>query len=199
MEQVAQTDVSRRKSFGRTIFQFLLHLAVVYLLAQFAVMWLAAQVHNVILPLLRLPSSEGRFEFAFNHLLLFSLLCGLFSGVIAATENHRPAHFVWIVPAIVLVYKFTTYPASVFENHTAVAFHHYLGGGFLIPEFHSYQEMFAGWNSDYARGLDQTRFTAPLYVSIAYACASLVGARLGIRLPGFGTPIPSKENGAGCG
>ena len=94
---------------------------MVYLVTNFAVLWLSAQFHNWILPLLGMPSSKSRFAFAFNRLLLFSVLCGLLSGVIVATYNHRGAEFVWIVPAIILAYKFETFPASLLENHFVLA------------------------------------------------------------------------------
>jgi hypothetical protein len=168
--------------------QFLLQLAIVYLLAKFPVLWLSAITHNVILPLLRLPSQEGRIEFAFNNLAFFSIICGLIFGLVAATYKHRAAQLVWIVPAIILAYKFGTFPASVFENHLDVAFHHYFARGFLIAEVHDYSELFRGWNSDYDRGLDQLTYTVPVYVSIAYGFATSAGARLGIRLPLFGAP-----------
>ena len=66
---------------GLTLLHFLLHLAAVYLLANFLVVWLTAQFHNWILPLLRMPSREGRLQFAFNHLPVFSALCGLSAGL----------------------------------------------------------------------------------------------------------------------
>jgi len=181
------SPVNKPGSVARTLGEFLLHLAAVYLLAKFAVLRLSAQAHNVILPLLRLPSHESRLEFAFNHLLLFSVLCGLVAGFIAfvieGAHHHRLAQFAWVVPAIILAYKFTTYPASVLENHFAAAFHYYLGSGFLIPDFHSYDAMFTGWSPDYTRGLDQLRFTAPMYIGIAYGFAIWVGSRFGIYLP----------------
>jgi hypothetical protein len=159
MEQALPVNENSGKSLGLTFLQFFLHSAMVYLVTNFAVLWLSAQFHNWILPLLGMPSSESRFAFAFNHLLLFSVLCGLLSGVIVATYNHRGAEFVWIVPAIILAYKFETFPARLLENHFVLAFHHYYAGGFLIPEFHNYHEMFANYSSDYERGLDQFRFT----------------------------------------
>jgi hypothetical protein len=169
--------------FGLAFLRFLMHLAVVYLVANFLVLWLIGQFHDRILPLLGMSPDASRFQFAFNHLLLFGVVCGLCSGIIVAGYNHRAAQFVWAVPAAILAFKFITFPSSLFANHVSLAFHHYLAGGFLIPEFHSYREMFAGWSPDYERGLDQVRFTLPVYVSTAYGCASWAGARLGIRLP----------------
>ncbi len=196
MEPTAPVNPSNRNFLGLTLLQFLLHLAVVYLLANFVVAWLSAQFHNLILPLLGMPSSQSRFAFAFNHLLLFSVLCGLAAGIVAATYRHRAAQFVWIVPVIILAYKFLTFPAGLFQDRFALAFHHYLAGGFLIPEFHTFQDVFMGWNSDYERGLDQVQFTVPVYVGLAYGVGSWAGARLGIRFPLFGAPpIPKSRTG----
>jgi hypothetical protein len=130
---------------------FFANLAAVYFVARFFVMLLAGLAHNVILPLLRMPSEESRFAFAFNYLWFFSLLCGLCAGIVATKYNHRAAWWVWVVPLLILAFKFATFPSSLFEGHFAPAFHHYIAGGFLIPEFHSYREMFAGFNADYTR------------------------------------------------
>lgn len=188
MEQSAPVNPSRGKFLGLTLLQFLMHLAVVYLLANFVVEWLTAQFHNLILPLLGIPSNQGRFAFAFNHLLIFSIVCGLAAGIAAGAYKHRAAQFVWIVPAIILAYKFLTLPAGLFQDRFALAFHHYFAGNFVIPESHTFQEMFMSWNPDFERGIDQLRFTAPVYVSLAYGIASWAGARLGVRLPLFGVP-----------
>jgi hypothetical protein len=184
--------VGQSTSIPRRFVQFSLHLAIVYLLAKFTVLWLTGVAHNVILPLLRLPSQEGRLEFAFNHLALFSVLCGLIAGFVAATYEHRAAQLVWIVPAAILIDKFATFPTSVLESHFDVAYHHYLARGFLIAEARDYEALFRGWNSDYDRGLDQLTFAVPVYVSIAYGFATWVGIRLGIRFPLLGAPRAAK-------
>jgi len=194
-------DVAQRHSIGRIALQFLLHLAIIYLLAKFVVAWIAGVIYNVILPHIGMPASDSRFGFAFNHLLLCSVLCGFLSGVLLARYNYGAARFVWIIPSGILAYKFATFPSGVFEDHFAVAFHHYFAGGFLIPEFHSYREMFQGWNSELARGIDELLFTAPVYVSIAYAAAGWTCARLGIRPPGletfFAARLPLNAKGMG--
>jgi hypothetical protein len=171
-------------SFIRPLIRFFLNLVAVYLLAEFVVMWLAGVFHNSILPLLKMPSGESLFAFAFNHLLLFSLLCGMSAGIVAAKYNYRAAQWVWVVPTLILTFKFATFPSSLFESRLSVAFHHFVAGGFLIPNFHNYSEMFAGWSSDYAKGIDQVRFTAPVYVSLGYGFAAWAGGRLGLRIPG---------------
>lgn len=178
---------------GRSLLQFLFHLLIVYLIAEFAVVWAAGQIHNVVLPLLGAPPNESRFSFVFNHLVLFSAVCGVLAGVVAGTYQHKAAQFVWIVPAAILAYKLAVFPAGVFEDRLALAVHHYFAGGFLIPEFHNYHEMFQNWNPDYARGPDQVRFAAPLYVAIAYGCAAYIAERTGIRFPLFGAPRHQHE------
>jgi hypothetical protein len=97
--------------------------------------------------------------------------------------RHRVALFVWVVPMAILAFKFATYPTSVFDNHLAKAFHEYFAGGFLIPEYYSYEELFriAGSNPDMPRGMEQLRFTTPMYGAIGYALGALFALRL--RLP----------------
>jgi hypothetical protein len=185
LEAGAVQTTAQRHSISGIALQFLLHLAIIYLLAKFVVAWIAGIIYNVILPHIGTPSSDSRFGFAFNHILLCSVLCGVLSGVLLARYNHGAACFVWIVPAGILAYKFATFQSGVFEDHFAVAFHHYFAGGFLVPEFHSYRQMFQGWNSELARGIDQLLFTAPVYVGIAYGAAGWMCARLEIRPPGL--------------
>jgi len=109
-------------SILRSFAPFLLHPAIVYLVAKFTGWWLTGVAHTVILPLLRFPSSEGRVAFAFNHLALFSTLSGLISGLVAATYKHRAAQLVWIVPAIILAHKFATFPRKRLRGPFSVSF-----------------------------------------------------------------------------
>jgi hypothetical protein len=170
---------------------FALHLAVVYLIANFCIAWLAGLVHNIVLPAIGLPSGVSRFQFLFSHLLLLSILCGLVGGLITAKYNHRVAQYVWAVPLAVLAYKIATFPVSVLQGQLGVAFHHYLGGGFLVPEFRTYHEMFSlVADPDMQRGMDQMQATAPVYVGIAYGIANWVGIRMKISIPGPGSLFP---------
>lgn len=164
-------------------FVFLLHLSVVYLVAHFCVAWLAGQIRSFLLPLLQVPPRESSFEFLFDHLAAISLLCGLVAGIITSQYRHRMAQLVWIVPSMILAYKFMAFPSTLFQNHFAVAFHHYFAGGFLIPEYHSYRDMFAAWSPEHVRGLDQMQFTAPGYVGVAYSLGGWVAIRLGLHFP----------------
>lgn len=64
------------------------------------------------------------FEFAFSHLFAFTFFPALTVGFMYSEWfRHRVALFVWIVPVVVLAYKFATFPSSLFQNHLAVAFH----------------------------------------------------------------------------
>jgi hypothetical protein len=164
-------------------FLFLLHMSVVYLVAHFCVAWLAGRIHGFVMPLLQMPSNERSFEFLFNHLAILSVSCGVMAAVITAQYGHGVSRWVWIVPAAILAYKFATFPSTLFQDHFAVAFRHYFAGGFVIPEFSSYHEMFAGWSPENVRGIDQMQVTAPAYVGISYSIGSWLATRLGVRIP----------------
>jgi hypothetical protein len=166
----------------RQVVRYALHLAAVYLIAHFTSLWLAAFVHNIMLPLLRHPSDASRFEFAFSHLFVFSF----FPAAIIAFLNlhwsrHGVALSVWIVPAVILAYQFLTFPTSVMmDNRFVAAFHHFFAGGFFIPEYHNYEELFQLMgNPDLKRGFDQMNYTAPLYAAIGY----VLGAWIALRYP----------------
>jgi len=98
--------------------------------------------------LLQVSSRESSFQFLFNHLTILSLLCGILAGVVTAQYRHGAMKWVWVVPTLILGYRFITYPSTLFQDHFAAAFHHYLSAGFLIPEFHTYGEMFGAWVLD---------------------------------------------------
>jgi hypothetical protein len=169
-----------RASVARQCLRYALHLAAVYVIARTTTLWLAGRVHDTVLPLVqhRAPA-ESSFQFVFSHLLLFSVVPALVVGfVYAQWYSHRVALFVWIVPLAILLYKFFTFPATIFEDHFVVAFHEYFGSGFMIGEFHSYRELFAlAGTADMRRGMEQLNFTAPLYAAISYS----IGTYLGIR------------------
>jgi len=138
-----------------------------------------------------MPSSAGDFQFAFTYLLAFSAIPAFLVGLVNAKFRHRTALFVWIVPVAVLGYKFVTFPTSLFQSHFQTAFHHYFGGNFLIPEYHSYRELFESFvsNPDMQRGIDQEQITAPAYAGIAYSFAAWIGMRMGLRLHGLGSLV----------
>jgi len=172
--QVPSQDRPAKHSAGWQMLWFPLHL-------------LAGWTYGTLLPLLQCPTSSSRFEFFFSHILVFSFIPAFLSGLINARLKHKAAEFVWLVPAILLAYKFATYaPPSVLQSQSQTAFHHYFGGGFIIPEFRDFHELFsiAGSNSDMIRGMAQLQFTAPFYAGIGYSVAAWISRRteLGRRL-----------------
>jgi hypothetical protein len=76
-----------------------------------------------------------------------------------------------------LIYKLLTFPSAssvLAQRASWPAFHHYFGGGFLIPSTNNWKDfwMLVGTSDDTARGLDQLNFTAPFYAGIAYSMAT---------------------------
>jgi hypothetical protein len=166
---------------GWQVLWFLLHLAAVYALVEFFTPWLAGWTRGTLLPLLQQhPTSSGRVQFLFSHVLALSFVPAFLSGLINARFRHKAAQFVWLVPAVILAYKFATFPApSVLQNQFPAAFHQYFGSGFVVPEFRNYHDLFwiAGSNSDMTRGMAQLRFTAPFYAGVGYSLAAWIGRR----------------------
>lgn len=163
-----------------------LHLAAIYAIVQFVTMRLAGLTHATILPFLQQrPPTVSVFQFAFSHLFAFSFFPALILGFLYSEWwfRHRVAVFVWIVPVAVLFYKFATFPTTVFQNHFAVSFHQYFAGGFAIPEFRSYEELFqlVAPNPDAIRGMEQLRYTAPVYAAIGYGIGTWMAIRF--RIP----------------
>lgn len=196
MEQSALPDVglenrSPSVAIGWNAFLFLLHLSAVYLIVKFFTPQLSGWVHGWLLPFLRMRSEAGDFQFAYSHVLVLSFVPGFLFGLMTANFRHRVAWFVWIVPVAVLGYKVATFPTPIFQSHLGLAFQHYFGGGFLIPEYHSYRELFqiAGTNPDMLRGLDQMQITAPAYAAVAYSLASWISMHFNLRVPGVGSLV----------
>ena len=179
-EVLAEDTPARHRAGGWQPLWFLLHLAAVYAIVKFVTPWLAGWTRGTLLPLLQHPTASGSFEFLFSHILAFSFIPAFLSGLVNARFKHRAAQFVWLVPAVILAYKFATFPASsVLQSQFPAAFHQYFGGRFLIPEFRNWHELFsiAGSNSDMTRGMAQLQFTAPFYGAIGYSVAAWIGRR----------------------
>jgi hypothetical protein len=165
---------------GWQILWFLLHLVAVYAVVNFCTAWLAGWTRGTLLPLLQHPTFSGRFEFLYSHLFAFSFIPAFLFGLINARFKHKAAQFVWLVPAVILAYKFATFAApSVLQSQFSAAFHQYFGGGFMIPEFRNWHEFWsiAGSNSDMTRGMAQMKFTAPFYAGVGYSAAAWIGLR----------------------
>jgi len=171
---------SAGKAGGWQVLWFLLHVGVVYAITNFCTTWLSGWTRGTLLPLLQRPTSSSSFEFLFSHIFVFSFVPGLAGGMVNARFKHGLAQFVWIVPTVILAYKFLTFPApSVFHSQFSAAFHQYFGGGFLIPEFRDWHEFWriVRTNPDMMRGKAQLDFTAPFYAGIGYSVAAWIGHR----------------------
>lgn len=165
---------------GWQVLWFLLHLAVVYAITNFCTTWLAGWTRGTVLPLLQKPTSSSSFEFLFSHIFAFSFVPAFAVGLINARFKHRVAQFVWLVPTVVLAYKFLTFPApSVFHSQFSAAFHQYFGSGFLIPDPRDWHDFWTivRSNPDMARGMSQLNFAAPVYAGIGYSVAAWIGRR----------------------
>jgi len=177
---LAQERPVRHRGAGWQIFWFLFHLAVVYAIVNVCTPLLARWTRDTLLPFLQHPSSSGRFEYLYSHLFVFSFIPGFVAGLVNARFRHKAAQFVWLLPAVMLAYKFRTFPSpSVLQGQGSAAFHQYFAGGFTIPDFRNWHEFLsiAGSNSDMARGRAQTNFTAPVYAGIGYSLAAWIGLR----------------------
>ena len=169
--------------------RYLLHLAAIYGLTQWFVLFFAGWTRGVLLPLLGHPPKTSEFQFLFSHLLAFSCIPAFIAGFGNARLRHAVAQFVWVAPGAILAYKIATYPHAVSVLYATTGagdgFYHYFDWSFTISEFSTYAEMFqlyAG-NADVFRGFDQLHFTAPLYAGLAYSVATLICMRWKRSLP----------------
>ena len=105
-------------SFIWSVFVFLLHVSVVYLVAHFCIPWLGGRLHD--LPAVIAPAAnESSFQFLFNHILTLSVICGAAAALATGPFAQRAMRWVWLVPAVVLAYKFTTYPSTLLQDRFA--------------------------------------------------------------------------------
>ena len=179
-EQVRHEDRPRRNVGLWQILWFLVHLAAVYAIVKFCTPWLAGWTRGTLLPLLQHPTSSGSFEFFFSHIFAFSFIPAFLAGLLNARFKHLAAQFVWVVPTVILAYKFATFPAqSVLQSQFSAAFHQFFGGDFLIPEFKDWRDFWSivGSNPDMMRGMTQMDYTAPFYAGVGYSIAASVGIR----------------------
>ncbi len=170
-------DASGAASGGRQGLLFVLHSIPAYLISWFWTPWLAGRVYDWVLPLVRANATESRMQFMFLHLFALTFLPGVLAGLINAKYRHRVAAYVWILPAIVLIYKLLTFSTSVFEDHWSLAFHYYFAGNFYVPEFHSYRDLFGMMTpgSDMLRGMAQLSVTGAFYAAVGYSVAAFAG------------------------
>jgi len=168
------------KSAVAGLFWFGLHLAAIYFFIEFCATWLAGRYHDWILPIVDPGNHTSFFQFEFSHLFGFTFIPPFVAGLINSRRGRYPALFVWIIPTVVLAYKLIAFHTTLFQDHYTAAFHYYFAGGFLIGEFHNYQDLFTVVvaNPGAIRGLEQLRFTGPFYAGVGYSLAALVAPRV---------------------
>jgi hypothetical protein len=162
------------------ILRFGLHLAVIYLIPYLCSLWLAGRFQDWIIPLLEPGYRENAFSLLFSYLFAFTFTPALMVGLLNGRYKQKIALFACMVPAIVLSYKFVTFPATVFENHFQAAFHHYFAREFLIGNIQNHDQLFAlfGNNPDMVRGLDQLKVTGPFYSGLGYSFGTFIALRI---------------------
>lgn len=176
--------MSNQVSLFQQVIRYTLHLLAVYIIVYSTSMWLAGFIHGTLLPLIEQHRPEiSAFQFAYSHLLVLSFVPAMLVGYLYSQwYRQEVALFVWMVPLGILVYKFFAFPTTVFQSHFSAAFHQYFSGGFSIPEFGSYKDLFEllATNSDMQRGWQQQEFTAPVYASFGYSTGSWLAMRFRI-------------------
>jgi hypothetical protein len=183
IQVLPQDTPGGRSAGGWQIFWLLLHVAGVYAVVKFVTPSLAGWTHGILL--LLDPSTPGSFQFFFSHILAFSFFPAFLFGLINSRWKQRVGEFVWLFPAVILAYKFVTFPfpaSSVLvlqQSKLPAVFHQYFGGGFVISEFQDWHEFWSivGSNPDMTRGMTQLQYTAPFYAGIAYSIAAWIGRR----------------------
>ncbi len=162
---------------------FALHLGAVYVLVKFCTPWFAGWVNRTLFPSLGFATSSSGLGLLFSHLFAFAFVPAFIAGLVNAKFKHKAAEFVWIVPAVVLVYELIAFQgtSSVLDQNRFLAFYYYFGSTFLLPDSHGWGSK-TYWDavrtsSDVVRALAQMKFTAPFYAGIAYSLASWLGIR----------------------
>jgi hypothetical protein len=100
-------------------------------------------------------------------------------GLFNARYRHRVAQYVWIGPAVLLIYHIVTFPSTVFQDRYAVALRYYFTPVQGIPEFHNLHELFTRVMSspEAKRGGDQQSVVGLFWAGIAYSVATWAGIR----------------------
>jgi hypothetical protein len=154
---------------------FAMHLIAVYLLAIAISPLLAGFFYRQVVP--RLGGSidtSGELQYYFSHLLVASLLPAFIAGYLNFKYRHTASLWVWLVPAIILVYEICTFqPSSLLVSKWSGAFAYFFSSDWSVPA--SAQEAFSG-NLEGMRVYNaQTNFSAPFYAGVAYSLGALAG------------------------
>ena len=162
---------------------FFLQLVLIYVAVNVFSPRLAYWCRDIFVAVLPVQDPPSRFEFLFNHIFLFSFLPMFVTGLLMARFNDKAALFAWTLPAAVLLLNLLSFSTkrSVFVAQTGIfpAFHYYFGGGFVVPDFRTWEEFWTvvAPNADYVRGIAQVRITGAFYASVGYSLAAFVASR----------------------
>jgi hypothetical protein len=178
---------------------YVVHLSTVYISVRWLTPFLGEQVYGWLMHVSFRGENQSDFQFLYSHLFLLSIIPAFCAGIINRRYERKAALFVWIVPSAILAYKFCTFHVDIFQSQIAGACHEYFASNFSVPAFRNYREMFeiAGSNSDVLRGIEQLRFTAPFFASIAYAAAALLGNWFAQKYAEKGTRAMANRRGDG--
>ena len=168
---------------------YALHMTALYFSVRVCTPWIAGRVHDWILPFLVQSQKEGRLQFLVSHLFAFSFIPAFCAGLMNLKYRSAVAAWVWIPPALVLLYQFWIFPTSTLQNRFAAGYHQFFSADFNLPEYQGYREMFAGLTPDILRAVEQLRFTAPFFAGIGYSMAGFLSMRY-VRSSGRAIPLP---------
>ncbi len=150
------------------------HLAAVYVSARLFTPWIAGRIYAWTFPSVS-SGSQSDLGFLLCHIFVLSFVPALIAGLVNAGFDCETAMLVWVIPSSILAYQCLILPVGVMQSHITVVYHEYFAGGFVVPRYRNYGELFAvvGANPDILRGIQQLRFTAPFYAAVAYSISGV--------------------------
>jgi hypothetical protein len=130
------------------------------------------------------PISSCR-KLLFDHSFVFSCFPGMAGGCVAGhVFRRRASEFVWLVFAVILLYKILTFSHSVLDASTGTGgWHYYFGGGFALPDFETWDDFWELVRTPESnRGIEQLHCTGRFYASLGYSAMAFVYRRFIARL-----------------
>ena len=152
---------------------FLLHTIAVYLCALFFSPRLVSAWFNWMTPLLHIESGASPADWYLQHLVIVTIIPALVVGYVNVRGAHSVGSWAWVVPALVLAFKFVTYtsPGSVLDAAHLSAFQYFFDIQQVMPTFRN------PLASDPGRVLAEMNVTAPFYAGVAYSLGALGSKR----------------------
>jgi len=190
LDLVSEVSLPTGTGLRSSVWQAMVHLAAVYLIARLCTPWLLRITHDAIIPLVTGRSPRIDLQFFYSHLFAFSFVPGFVAGFLnAKVLRGGIVRFVWMAPVTVLVFAFVfyapgVYPTMILESNFREAFHYYFGWQFSIPQYSSYvdlqRNMFENVR-EVLRGTAQLRVSVPTYVGVAYSLGAWLSLRSSAR------------------